>query len=65
MNDDSGPNQLPNFEFVVSHTLRPCWNCGVLTNRVEINFEANLCSAECNAVKEAEYWASLADGHDR
>lgn len=54
--------ELPNFEFVRSAVRRPCWTCGKLTERVEINFETNLCSQECYAVKEKEYFDALAVG---
>ena len=52
----------PNFDYVVSKIPRPCWQCGKWTDKVEINFEASLCSVECYAVKEAEYFDSLGTG---
>jgi hypothetical protein len=46
------------------HTLKakegsgPCWHCGKDTQWIEINFQAWLCSLECNQAKWREYeWA--------
>lgn len=52
-------DRIPNFDYVVSKIPRPCWQCGKWTDKVEINFEASLCSVECYTIKEAEYFDSL------
>lgn len=33
----------------------PCWNCGELTSWIDLNFEAYLCSEECERQKWAEF----------
>jgi hypothetical protein len=68
--DDLYPNQPQDLmqhdvEFEGSSLFKygekhPCWNCGELTNWIDILFEANLCSEECERVKWSEYFlASL------
>jgi hypothetical protein len=37
-------------------TGSPCWHCRELTTWVDINFEAYLCSEECERAKWSEYW---------
>ena len=37
-----------------SRTLGKCWNCGALTRFIEINYEAYLCSEECEWAKDEE-----------
>ena len=63
--DNLYPNQPTNIEqkgieFEGSDLFKygesqPCWNCGELTSWIDINFEAHLCSEECEREKWAEY----------
>ena len=32
----------------------PCWHCGEMTEFIEINYEAYLCSDECEWAKDEE-----------
>ena len=47
---DEAPNGI-----IRVHEKQPCWNCGELTEYIDINFEAYLCSEECQAQKDSEY----------
>lgn len=44
-------------------TENKCWNCSELTNFVEINFMAYLCSDECNAAKWNEFEKASRSNH--
>ena len=47
---DEAPNGI-----IRVHEKQPCWNCGALTDYVDINYEAYLCSDECQQQKDSEY----------
>lgn len=47
---DEAPNGI-----IRAHEKQPCWNCGELTEYVDINYEAPLCSEECQNQKDLEY----------
>ncbi len=47
---DEAPNSI-----IRGYKKKPCWNCGELTEYIDINFEAHLCSEECQAQKDLEY----------
>jgi len=38
----------------------PCWHCGEETHWIDGNFEAHLCSEECERAKWDEYLKALA-----
>jgi hypothetical protein len=39
-----------------SPTIANCWHCGDLTYWIDINFEAHLCSEECEDAKWDEFY---------
>ena len=41
--------------FIISKNKAPCWICKKLTNRIEINYEAFICSDECEKIADQEY----------
>ena len=47
---DEAPNGI-----IRGYDKQPCWNCGALTEYIDINFEAPICSEECQAQKDDEY----------
>ena len=47
---DEAPNGI-----IRGYEKKPCWNCGELTEYIDINFEAHLCSEECQRQKNLEY----------
>jgi hypothetical protein len=68
--DDLYPNIIPSLgpeseiSFEGSHLFKygeskPCWNCGNLTNWIDILFEAQICSEECERQKWKEYWEAF------
>ena len=46
--------------YILSNNTKPCCVCGKQTNYVEINYESFVCSPECEAVLDKEYWDWLA-----
>jgi hypothetical protein len=42
-------------EVFKSPSVQDCWNCGRKTMWVELNFEAHICSEQCNDAKWKEY----------
>lgn len=38
------------YEYVRSERRVPCWGCEKLTFRVSVDWEAHICSAECEAL---------------
>lgn len=38
------------YEYVRSERRVPCWGCEKLTQRVSVDWEAHICSAECEAL---------------
>ena len=49
----------PEHEVIALEATRPCWHCEHPTRWCEVNFEAHLCSEECNDAKWKEYFAAL------
>ena len=47
---DEAPNGI-----IRGYEKKPCWNCGELTEYIDIDFEAHLCSEECQRQKNLEY----------
>ena len=47
----------PNYEYVEAQTARPCFACQALTTKVDMDFEAYLCSPACTDKTWAAYWA--------
>ena len=45
--------------YIMSKEYKPCWICGKLTNRIEINYEAPICSYECEKIADKGYWEAL------
>lgn len=43
---------------------KPCWHCGELTEFIEINYEAPLCSEECDWAKTEEINERCKDSAD-
>jgi hypothetical protein len=43
---------------IVPDKTGECWNCGIQTHRIEVNYETWLCSPECEVVKDAEFEAA-------
>lgn len=63
--DEKYPDAIVTEEFLFegsaifkAPTAYPCWHCGELTAWVDINFEANLCSEECERAKWSEYFSA-------
>ena len=46
-------------------TAEPCWHCQKPTTWIEINFEAFLCSPECDDAKWNEYWEACRRSDER
>lgn len=47
--------------YILSKEERPCWVCGKPTKRIEINYEARICSDECEKVLEEEIEKRIKD----
>ena len=47
---DEAPNGI-----IRGYNKQPCWNCGELTEYIDIDFEAPICSEECQSQKDSEY----------
>jgi len=45
--------------FIISKDYKPCWICGKLTNKIEINYEAYICSHECEKIADKQYLDTL------
>lgn len=41
-------------DYIISDNYKPCCVCGKLTNRIEINYEAYICSPECERVLNSQ-----------
>ena len=48
-----------NENFIIAKEYKPCWICGKLTNKIEINYEAYICSSECEKIADKRYWDVL------
>ena len=44
-----------NYNFIISKTKKPCWICEKLTNQIEINYEAYICSSKCEKIADEAY----------
>lgn len=42
-------------ELIKTDEEQPCWNCNELTKWADINFQAYLCSEECERIKWQEF----------
>ena len=47
-------NKYNLIDCILSDTYKPCCVCGKLTNRIEINYEAYICSIECEHVLNSQ-----------
>jgi len=45
--------------FIIGKKNKPCWICGKPTNKIEINYEAHICSSECEKIADKRYWDAL------
>lgn len=45
--------------FIIAKENKPCWICGKPTNKIEINYEARICSCECEKIADKRYWDAL------
>lgn len=42
--------------YIISKEKNPCCVCGKLTNRIEYNYEAYICSPKCEDVMNKNEW---------
>lgn len=45
--------------FIIAKEYKPCWICGRPTNKIEINYEAYICSCKCEKIADKRYWDAL------
>ena len=45
--------------YIISKEYKPCWICGKATNKIEINYEAHICSSECEKIADKRYLDAL------
>ena len=45
--------------FIIAKEYKPCWICGKATNKIEINYEAYICSSECEKIADKRCWDVL------
>lgn len=58
-------NKYDLVDYISSDTYKPCCVCGKFTNRIEINYEAYVCSMECERVLNSQMWRGENDHEER